>query len=173
MKMTSYVGLDVGLRSTSVCVVDHAGMVLMERNVPSEVEDIARVIRSTGVVVEAVALETGNLTPWLTAALRAEGFRVVVLEARQVKTMLSSLRNKTDRNDARGIAQILRTGWYREAHVKSLESQRLKTLLAARKALSRRHIDLENEIRGLMKETVQPFRSSLSPTARSGSGRGV
>jgi transposase len=151
MKMTSYVGLDVGLRSTSVCVVDHAGMVLMERIVPSEVEDIARVIRSTGVVVEAVALETGNLTPWLTAALRAEGFRVVVLEARQVKTMLSSLRNKTDRNDARGIAQILRTGWYREVHVKSLESQRLKTLLAARKALSRRHIDLENEIRGLMK----------------------
>jgi transposase len=126
-------------------------MVLMERNVPSEVEDIARVIRSTGVVVEAVALETGNLTPWLTVALRAEGFRVVVLEARQVKTMLSSLRNKTDRNDARGIAQILRTGWYREVHVKSLESQRLKTLLAARKALSRRHIDLENEIRGLMK----------------------
>ena len=66
--MRSYVGLDVGLRSTSVCVVDHAGMVLMERNVPYEVEDIARVIRSTGVVVEAVALETGNLTPWLTAA---------------------------------------------------------------------------------------------------------
>jgi hypothetical protein len=81
--MTSYVGLDVGLRSTSVCIVDHAGAVLMERNVLSEVEDIARVIRSTGVVVEAVALETGNLTPWLTAALRAEGFRVVVLEARQ------------------------------------------------------------------------------------------
>ncbi len=151
MKMTSYVGLDVGLRSTSVCIVDQAGMVLMERNVPSEVEDIAREIRSTGVVVEAVALETGNLTPWLTAGLRAEGFRVVVLEARQVKTTLSSLRNKTDRNDARGIAQILRTGWYREVHVKSLESQRLKTLLAARKALSRRHIDLENEIRGLMK----------------------
>ena len=121
--MTSYVGLDVGLRSTSVCVVDHAGTVLIERNVASEVEDIARVIQSAGVVIEAVALETGNLTPWLTAALRAEGLRVVVLEARQVKTTLSSLRNKTDRNDARGIAQILRTGWYREVHVKSLESQ--------------------------------------------------
>jgi hypothetical protein len=76
---------------------------------------------------------------------------VVVLEARQVKTTLSSLRNKTDRNDARGIAQILRTGWYREVHVKSLESQRLKTLLTARKALLRRRIDLENEIRGPLK----------------------
>ena len=74
---------------------------------------------------------------------------MVVMEARQVKTTLSSLRNKTDRNDARGIAQILRTGWYRAVHVKSPESQRLKTLLTARKALLRRRIDLENEVRGL------------------------
>lgn len=102
-------------------------------------------------MLTVLGLETGNLTPWLTAGLRAEGFRVVVMEARQVKTTLSSLRNKTDRNDARGIAQILRTGWYREVHVKSLESQRLKTLLAARKALLRRRIDLENEVRGLLK----------------------
>lgn len=109
--MGHYVGVDVGLRSSSLCVID----------------------------------EQGKL------CLRAEGFRVVVMEARQVKTTLSSLRNKTDRNDARGIAQILRTGWYREVHVKSLESQRLKTLLAARKALLRRRIDLENEVRGLLK----------------------
>lgn len=116
-----------------------------------------------------MALETGNLTPWLTAALRAEGFRVVVLEARQVKTMLSILRNKTDRNDARGIAQILRTGWYGEVHVESLESQRLKTLLAARKALSRRHIDLENEIRGLMKV----YGRKLSERVRHGKFEGA
>ena len=76
---------------------------------------------------------------------------ITVMEARQVKTTLSSMRNKTDRNDARGIAQILRTGWYREVHVKSPESQRLKTLLAARKALLRRRIDLENGVRGLLK----------------------
>jgi transposase len=84
-------------------------------------------------------------------ALHAEVFRVVVLEARQVKTTLSSMRNKTDRDDARGIAQILRPGWYRQARAKSSESQQLKTPLAARKALSRRHLDLENEVRGLMK----------------------
>jgi transposase len=151
MKMAYYVGVDVGLRSSSLCIVDELGGVCLERTVASEIEEIAGVVRGFAAQVEGVALETGNLAPWLAAGLRAEGFRVVVMEARQVKTTLSSLRNKTDRNDARGIAQILRTGWYREVHVKSLESQRLKTLLAARKALLRRRIDLENEVRGLLK----------------------
>lgn len=149
--MAHYVGLDVGLRSSSLCIVDEAGAVCLERTVASEIEEIVAGIRSFSDRVEGVALETGNLAAWLAAGLRAEGFRVVVMEARQVKTTLSSLRNKTDRNDARGIAQILRTGWYREVHVKSLESQRLKTLLAARKALLRRRLDLENEVRGLLK----------------------
>jgi transposase len=150
-KMAYYVGVDVGLRASSLCIVDELGAVCLERTAPSEVEEIASVIRGFTERVEGLALETGNLAPWLATGLRAKGFRVVVLEARQVKTTLSSLRNKTDRNDARGIAQILRTGWYREVHVKSPESQRLKTLLAARKALLRRRIDLENEIRGLLK----------------------
>ena len=149
--MTYYVGLDVGLKSSSICIIDDRGAVRLEHDAPSEIEEIAACIHSVAGEIEAVALETGNLTPWLTAGLRAEGFRVVVMEARQVKTTLSSMRNKTDRNDARGIAQILRTGWYREVHVKSLESQRLKTLLAARKALLRLRIDLENEVRGLLK----------------------
>jgi len=148
--MGHYVGMDVGLRSSSLCIVDEQGKVCLEREVDSEIDEIAAAIQGFADHVDGVALETGNLTPWLTAGLRAEGFRVVVMEARQVKTTLSSLRNKTDRKDARGIAQILRTGWYREVHVKSLESQRLKTLLAARKAL-RRRIDLENEVRGLLK----------------------
>ncbi|MCR6633457.1 transposase [Devosia sp.] len=149
--MGHYVGVDVGLRSSSLCIIDEQGKVCLEREVASEIDEIADAIGGFSEHVDGVALETGNLTPWLTAGLRAEGFRVVVMEARQVKTTLSSLRNKTDRNDARGIAQILRTGWYREVHVKSLESQRLKTLLAARRALLRRRIDLENEVRGLLK----------------------
>jgi len=149
--MTYYVGLDVGLRSSSVCIIDDQGAIRLLRDVPSEIEPIAACVRSVDGEVAGLALETGNLTPWLAAGLRAEGFRVVVMEARQVKTTLSSMRNKTDRNDAQGIAQILRTGWYREVHVKSLESQRLKTLLAARRALLRRRIDLENGVRGLLK----------------------
>lgn len=135
--MGHYVGVDVGLRSSSLCIIDEQGKVCLEREVASEIEAIAAAIGGFAEHVDGVALETGNLTPWLTAGLRAEGFRVVVMEARQVKTTLSSLRNETDRNDARSIAQILRTGWYCEVHVKSLESQRLKTLLAARKALLR------------------------------------
>jgi transposase len=87
------------------------------------------------------------------------------MEARQVKTTLSSLRNKTDRNDARGIAQILRTGWYREVHVKSLESQRLKTLLTARKALLRRRLDLENEVRGCSRSMAPGCRRSFTMPA--------
>lgn len=149
--MAHCVGVDVGLRSSSLCIVDEAGAVCLERAVASEIEEIPVGIRSFADQVDGVALETGNLATWLAVGLRAEGFRVVVMEARQVKTTLSSLRNKTDRNDARGIAQILRTGWYREVHVKSLESQCLKTLLAARKALLRRRLDLENEVRGLLK----------------------
>lgn len=149
--MAYYVGVDVGLRSSCLCIIDGSGNACLEREVASEIDEIAAVVRGFSTQVDGIGLETGNLTPWLTAGLRAEGFRVVVMEARQVKTTLSSMRNKTDRNDARGIAQILRTGWYREVHVKSLESQRLKTLLAARKALLRRRLDLENEVRGLLK----------------------
>ena len=106
--MGYYVGVDVGLRSSSLCIVDEQGAVCLERTVASEIEEIASLVRGFAERVEGLALETGSLTPWLAAGLRAEGFRVVVLEARQVQTTLSSLRNKTDRNDARGIAQILR-----------------------------------------------------------------
>jgi transposase len=112
MTMAHYVGVDVGLRSSSLCIIDEMGTVCLERTVASEVEEIALSIRSFADQIEGVALETGNLAAWLAVGLRGEGFRVVVMEARQVKTTLSSLRNKTDRNDACGIAQILRTGWY-------------------------------------------------------------
>jgi hypothetical protein len=101
--MAYHVGLDVGLRSSSVCIIDDQGGVRLEREVPSEIEPIATCVGSVDGEIEGVALETGNLTPWLAAGLRAQGFRVVVMEARQVRTSLSSMRNKTDRNDARGI----------------------------------------------------------------------
>lgn len=149
--MAHYVGLDVGLRTTALCIVDASGAVRLERSIPSEVDEIARCLAGFEGAIEAVALEAGTLTQWLTQGLRAAGCRVVVLEARQVKTTLLSLRNKIDRNDARGIAQILRTGWYREVHVKGLDSQRTRVLLSAGKALLRRCIDVENEIRGLLK----------------------
>ena len=149
--MTYYAALDVGLRTTAVCIVDGDGKIQREKSLPSEVDDIVTCLRGFGAEIAAVGLEAGTLTQWLTYGLRDAGFSAVVMEARHVKAALGAMRNKTDRNDARGIAQILRTGWYREVYVKSLESHYVRTLLASRKALLRKCIDLENEVRGLLK----------------------
>ena len=149
--MTYYAALDVGLRAVALCIIDETGEVKLERSLPSEVNDIVDCLRGIGEEIACVGLEAGSLTQWLTYGLRAAGFKPVVLEARHVQAALAAMRNKTDRNDARGIAQILRTGWYRPVHVKSIESHYTRTLLAARKALLRKCIDLENEVRGLLK----------------------
>jgi len=149
--MTYYAALDVGLRTTAVCIVDGNGEIQLERSLTSEVDDIVTCLRGFGAQIAAVGLEAGTLTQWLTYGLRAADFRPVVMEARHVKAALGAMRNKTDRNDAHGIAQILRTGWHREVYVKSLESHYVRTLLASRKALLRKCIDLENEVRGLLK----------------------
>ena len=98
-----------------------------------------------------MGLEAGVLTQYLTYGLQSAGYEVVCMEARQVKAALSAMRNKTDKKDARGIAQILRCGWYSRVHVKSIESHHIRALLSSRKALLNKCIDLENEIRGLFK----------------------
>jgi transposase len=100
--------------------------------------------------VKSVGFEAGTLTQYLTYGLQA-GFEVICLEARQVSVTLAAMRNKTDRNDARGLAQILRTGWYSRVHVKSLHSHQVRALLASRKAILKKCVDLENELRGLLK----------------------
>jgi transposase len=135
--MTYYAALDVGLRSVALCIIDETGVVRLERSLPSEVSDIVACLSDFGEEIACVGLEAGSLTQWLTYGLRAAGFKPVVLEARHVQAALAAMRNKTDRNDARGIAQILRTGWYRPVHVKSIESHYTRTLLSARKALLR------------------------------------
>ncbi len=120
--MTCYAALDVGVRSLALCIIDSDGQVQLEKSLASEVDDIVTCLRGFGAEIASVGLEAGTLTQWLTYGLRDAGFRAVVMEARHVKAALGAMRNKTDRNDARGIAQILRTGWYREVYVKSLES---------------------------------------------------
>lgn len=146
-----YAALDVSLRSVAVCIIDHDGKVRLEKSVPSDVPDLVRALREFGEPIHQVGLEAGTLTQHLTYGLRDSGFDVVCMEARQVNAALSAMRNKTDKHDARGIAQILRSGWYSRVHVKSVEAHHTRALLTSRKVMQRKCIDLENEIRGLLK----------------------
>lgn len=149
--MTNYAGLDVSLRSVAICVVDEAGQVRLEAKVSAEVDAIAQKLAEFDPNDLRIGLEAGALTQYVTHGLRALGLEAVCMEARQVAAALAAMRNKTDRNDARGIAQILRTGWYNAVHVKSSESHEVRALLSSRRAVLDKCVDLENEIRGLLK----------------------
>ena len=149
--MKYFTGIDVSLRFVSICVVDEAGVVRYENKVAAEVDVIVASLRRFSGEIKQVGLEAGTLTQYLTYGLQKAGFEVICLEARQTAATLAAMRNKTDRNDARGLAQILRSGWYRTVHVKSLESHQVRALLASRKAILTKCVDLENELRGLLK----------------------
>jgi transposase len=149
--MTYYAGLDVSLRSTNICVVDDQGHCVAEGKTDAEVSDIVAFLDALDVAIDEVGLEAGTLTQYLTYGLQFAGFDVICMEARQVKSALSAMRNKTDKHDARGIAQLLRSGWYSRVHIKSMESHRVRALLASRKAVLAKCIDLEQEIRGIFK----------------------
>ena len=149
--MNYYAALDVSLRSIHICVMDEKGSISAESQTSSEVEDVVDFLRSLDVEITSIGFEAGTLTQYLTYGLQAADCDVVCMEARQVKAALSAMRNKTDRNDARGIAQVLRSGWYSRVHVKSIESHQIRALLSSRKAVMSKCIDLENEIRGLFK----------------------
>ncbi len=122
-----------------------------KNRVAAEIDAIVDRLRRFSSEVKSVGFEAGTLTQYLTYGLQAAGFEVICLEARQVSVTLAAMRNKTDRNDARGLAQILRTGWYSRVHVKSLQSHQVRALLASRKAILKKCVDLENELRGLLK----------------------
>lgn len=149
--MGYYVGLDVALRSVALCVVDGEGDIVLERALACEVDEITKCLVGFGHPVERIGFEAGTMSQTLFQGLKAAGYNVVCMEARHVSAALSAMRNKTDKNDARGIAQVVRSGWYRPVHMKSAESHYVRTLLTSRKAVLRRCIDLENEIRGLLK----------------------
>ena len=149
--MTYFTGIDVSLRSVSICVVNDRGEVCHEGKVPAQPAAIAECLRRFSAEVKAVGLEAGTLTQYLTYGLQAAGFEVICMEARQVKNTLAAMRNKTDRNDARGIAQMIRVGLYRPVHVKTLRSQKLRMLLTHRKLLQSKAIAIENDLRGTLR----------------------
>ena len=145
--MEHHAGIDVSLKGSSICVVDATGKIVRETKVPSEPEALVAFFRQLGLPMTRIGLEAGPLSQWLHAGLTRAGFEVVLLETRQVKAALSAMVVKTDRKDARGIAQLLRMGWYRPAHCKSLPAQETRALLAGRKLLQGKLLDLEFSIR--------------------------
>jgi transposase len=146
-----YAGLDVSLELSSVCIVDERGTIISEAKVASEPEALIGFLRTREVKIGRVGLEAGPLSQWLHAGLVGAGFEAVLLETRHVKAALSAMTVKTDRRDARGIAQLLRLGWYRPVHAKSTSAQEVRSLLTARKLMQAKLLDIESGIRGVLR----------------------
>jgi transposase len=149
--MDYYAGIDVSLELSSVCVVDATGQIIREAKVASEPEALTAFLRSLGLPLTRIGLEAGPLSQWLYAGLTKAGHAVVLLETRHVKAALSAMIVKTDRKDARGIAQLLRMGWFRPVHCKSPPAQEVRALLVARKQLQAKMRDVEFSLRGLLR----------------------
>ena len=149
--MELYVGMDVSLKETSICVVDGSGRIVCEGTVISEPSAIAAFIKSKAGRAKRIGLETGPTTTWLWHELRALGLPVICIDARHAKAALSMQINKSDRNDAVGLARIMQCGWYKEVQVKSVACHEVRAVLNSRAQLVKIKRDLENQIRGLLK----------------------
>src|ERR1700739_1354133 len=149
--MEYYVGLDVSLKQTSICVVNQTGSIVQEGVVDSDPEAIALFVRSRAPGTVRIGIETGPTTTWVWTELHRLGLPVICIDARHAKAVLKMQINKSDRNDAAGIARIMQTGWFKEVRVKDLDSHSVRALLASRALLVKIKRDLENHIRGLLK----------------------
>jgi transposase len=149
--MEHYAGIDVSLECSSVCVVDASGRIVREDKVASEPEALIGWFGSIGFAVARIGFEAGPLSQWLYAAIRKAGLAVELLETRHVRSALKAMPVKTDRNDARGIAQLMRLGWFRPVHCKSIAAQEMRALLTARKLLQSKLFDVEMSLRGILR----------------------
>ena len=150
--MKHYVGLDVSQKETSICIVDETGRPIHQGRVKSDPGELAAVIAKKAPNAERVGLETGAMSSWLWHELKRTGLPVVCIDARHAHAALSVRMNKSDENDARGLAELVRVGWYREVAVKSEESQTARSILVCRSRLVRVRRDLENQMRSMLKE---------------------
>lgn len=164
--MEVYIGMDVSMQETQLCVVDGDGKIQHEGRAGSDPRSLQKHIeeRAKHWQIKRIGLETGPLSSHLLKGLQDAGFPVVCMDARHAHGVLKAQRVKTDRNDARGLAQLVRTGWYKAVHVKSAEGQKLRTLLAARKQLVKLRLDMENHVRG----TLKAFGIKLGAVTQSG-----
>ena len=148
--MNYFAGLDVSMNETAICIVDETGKIFCESQVPTEPGDIHKYFQQCGVLLNRIGLEAGNLSIWLYRELTDYGHDVVCIETRHAKAAMAAQNVKTDKNDARGIAQMIRTGWYKAVHIKSEMSQRLKMIINSRKCLVGQRIAIESQIRGTL-----------------------
>lgn len=150
--MNYYVGLDISLDETSICVVSEDGDIIRELRCPSDPEALASTLSLVDLPLTRVGLEACSQAAWLHDGLHSAGFNAICIETRTAHAAMKAMPNKTDRNDARAIAHIMRTGWFREVHVKSQQSRLHRSLLVARKSLQQSMFALENVVRGLLRE---------------------
>lgn len=149
--MKHFVGLDVSMKETAVCVVDEAGQRVWEDSVPSTAEAIAAIIRSKAPDLVRVGMETGPQAVWLWHTLRDQGISVDCIHARRAAAALKLQANKTDRNDAFGLARLVHSGWYEPVSIKSFDRYRMRAVLTARERIVRMCTTMINQIRGLAK----------------------
>src|SRR5512141_1957788 len=149
--MEHFAGLDVSVKETSVCIVDDTGRIVREVKVASEPDALLQVLKNSAYHFKRIGLEAGPLSQWLYSALAEAGLPAICVETRHMRAVLQAQINKTDRNDARGIAQMMRAGLYRPVHVKTLRSQKLRMLLTHRKLLQSKAIAIENDLRATLR----------------------
>src|SRR4029079_5473246 len=149
--MDHFAGPDVSVKETRVCIVNDTGRIVREVKVASEPEALLAVLKNPAYHFKRIGLEAGPLSQWLFSALAEAGLPVICVETRHMQAVLKAQINKTDRNDARGIAQMMRAGLYRLVHVKTLRSQKLRMLLTHRQLLQSKAIAVENDLRGTLR----------------------
>jgi len=149
--MDHFAGLDISVKETSVCIVDGTGRIVQEVKVASEPEALLPVLTNPAYHIKRIGLEAGPLSQWLYSALGESNLPVICVETRHMRAVLKAQINKTDRNDARGVAQMMRVGLYRPVHVKTLRSQKLRMLLTHRKLLQSKAIAIDNDLRGTLR----------------------
>ena len=149
--MDYYAGIDVSLECSSICIVDNAGKIVREGKVASEPEALTGWLNGLGVGLARIGLEAGPLSQWLYAEMKASGLAVELLETRHVRDAFSAMPVKSDRNDARNIAQLMRLGWFRPVHCKSMAAQETRAVLTARKLVQSKLKDVENSLRGILR----------------------
>lgn len=149
--MEHYAGIDVSLEASSVCVVDASGKIIREGKVASEPEALMAWFAGVGLELRRIGLEAGPLSQWLYAGMVAAGLQVELLETRHVRAAFKIMPVKTDRKDARGIAQLMRLGWFRPVHCKSLPAQETRAVLTARRLLQAKLHDVDMSLRGVLR----------------------